>query len=99
MHHDTPPCGMPWNPHACERHDWAKQLYCAWTVSEWHIKQFFSMHRNLVDTWTRLNDYHALGNNHVRKIRSGHPHAPILATWDDHDYGLDDAGAEYPHRA
>ena len=33
MHHDTPPCGMPWNPHACERHDWAKQLYRAWTVS------------------------------------------------------------------
>lgn len=23
---------------------------------------------------------------------------PHLATWDDHDYGLDDAGAEYPHR-
>jgi alkaline phosphatase D len=21
---------------------------------------------------------------------------PILATWDDHDYGADDAGAEYP---
>lgn len=24
---------------------------------------------------------------------------PILATWDDHDYGWNDAGAEYPHRA
>ena len=23
---------------------------------------------------------------------------PILATWDDHDYGADDAGAEYPKR-
>jgi alkaline phosphatase D len=24
--------------------------------------------------------------------------APVLATWDDHDYGRDDAGAEYPLR-
>lgn len=24
---------------------------------------------------------------------------PMLATWDDHDYGLNDAGAEYPHKA
>jgi alkaline phosphatase D len=23
---------------------------------------------------------------------------PLLGTWDDHDYGLDDAGAEYPHK-
>ena len=23
---------------------------------------------------------------------------PILATWDDHDYGRNDAGADYPHR-
>jgi alkaline phosphatase D len=25
--------------------------------------------------------------------------APVLATWDDHDYGQDGAGAEYPQRA
>ncbi len=24
---------------------------------------------------------------------------PILATWDDHEYGVDDGGAEYPQRA
>ena len=24
---------------------------------------------------------------------------PVLATWDDHDYGLNDAGADYPYRA
>jgi alkaline phosphatase D len=23
---------------------------------------------------------------------------PLLGTWDDHDYGLNDAGAEYPHK-
>ncbi|WP_197442179.1 alkaline phosphatase D family protein [Thalassoglobus polymorphus] len=25
-------------------------------------------------------------------------HAPIFAVWDDHDYGLNDAGADYPQR-
>ncbi len=25
--------------------------------------------------------------------------APVLATWDDHDFGGDDAGRDYPHRA
>jgi alkaline phosphatase D len=24
--------------------------------------------------------------------------APILATWDDHDYGVNDGGADYPHK-
>ena len=24
---------------------------------------------------------------------------PIIGTWDDHDYGLNDAGAEFPFRA
>src|SRR3954453_1080486 len=28
-----------------------------------------------------------------RKLKS---QCPIIATWDDHDYGLNDAGAEYP---
>src|SRR5262245_38280903 len=23
---------------------------------------------------------------------------PVIGTWDDHDYGLNDAGAEYPHK-
>jgi len=30
-----------------------------------------------------------------RKLRE---RTPVLATWDDHDYGEDDAGAEYPER-
>ena len=70
-----------------------------WKIIEWHAKQFVSHHYNLVDTWCRLTDYHALGKNHVRKIQSGHRNAPLFATWDDHDYGEDDAGLEYEHRA
>jgi alkaline phosphatase D len=31
-----------------------------------------------------------------RKLRET---VPVLATWDDHDYGANDAGAEYPKRA
>tara|TARA_B100000482_G_scaffold68465_1_gene48093 strand:+ start:342 stop:1634 length:1293 start_codon:yes stop_codon:yes gene_type:complete len=98
MHHDTPPCGMPWNEHKCERVDWVRQLYRVWTTADRWVRASFSSHRNLVDTWSRMDDYNALGKNHVRKIRGGHPHAPILATWDDHDYGEDDAGAEYAHK-
>ena len=32
------------------------------------------------------------GFQRIRKV------CPILATWDDHDYGLNDGGAEYPQR-
>ena len=95
MHHDTPPCGMPWNEHTCERVDWVRQIYRAWTMADHWFRAAFSSHKDLVDTWTRMDDYNALYKNHVRKIRGGHPHAPILATWDDHDYGEDDAGREY----
>lgn len=31
-----------------------------------------------------------------RRLRA---HCPVLATWDDHDYGRNDAGAEYPRKA
>jgi alkaline phosphatase D len=31
----------------------------------------------------------------LRRLRDGVPH---LATWDDHDYGLNDAGAEFAHK-
>jgi alkaline phosphatase D len=40
--------------------------------------------------------YAALGANPgFRRLREN---VPVLATWDDHDYGADDAGAEYPAR-
>lgn len=32
----------------------------------------------------------------LQAFRRRHPH---LAIWDDHDYGVDDAGGEYPHKA
>lgn len=38
--------------------------------------------------------YDALGRQAgYRRLRE---RVPVLATWDDHDYGADDAGAEYP---
>src|SRR5262245_9206556 len=30
-----------------------------------------------------------------KKLRAA---CPLMATWDDHDYGQDDAGAEFPHK-
>lgn len=35
------------------------------------------------------------GQPGMQKLKAA---CPILATWDDHDYGWNDAGAEYPHR-
>lgn len=40
--------------------------------------------------------YHALAiSPFFQSLRAA---APILATWDDHDYGLNDGGADYPMR-
>ena len=38
----------------------------------------------------------AASNRHLRSLRSS---IPFLSTWDDHDYGENDAGASYPMRA
>ena len=40
--------------------------------------------------------YRRLGEN--ADFRRLHDAAPMLATWDDHDYGVNDGGAEYPQR-
>jgi alkaline phosphatase D len=41
-------------------------------------------------------DYATLGNSPgYRRLRAA---VPILSTWDDHDYGANDAGAEYPRK-
>jgi len=41
--------------------------------------------------------YETLGADEgFRRLRES---CPVLATWDDHDYGLNDAGADYPKRA
>ncbi len=46
---------------------------------------------------TLRRKYNKLGNKpsfkHLAK------HVPIIATWDDHDYGQNDAGKEYPFKA
>ena len=91
-----PPEGFALN--SGERVDWVRQIYRVWTAADRYIRAAVSSHKNLVNTWTFMDDYNALGKNHIRKIRGGHPHAPILATWDDHDYGEDDAGVEYAHK-
>lgn len=45
--------------------------------------------------------YQDLTNNHefMRfRYRANRQSVDVLATWDDHDYGLNDAGAEFPHK-
>ncbi len=43
------------------------------------------------------SQYDLLGNNYdFRQLRAN---VPVVATWDDHDYGQNNAGAEFPYKA
>lgn len=55
-----------------------------------------NVYANAEDEATLREAYAALGRSEgfVRVRRT----TPLLATWDDHDYGRDDAGREYPLR-
>ncbi len=49
--------------------------------------------KNMVDM---ADKYQRLGNNpDIKALRLA---TPVIATWDDHDYGENDAGAEYPQK-
>jgi len=55
-----------------------------------------NVYANAEDEATLREAYAALGRSEgFRRIRAT---TPVLATWDDHDYGRDDAGREYPLR-
>ncbi len=55
-----------------------------------------NVYANAEDEATLREAYAQLGRNEgFRRIRAA---TPVLATWDDHDYGRDDAGREYPLR-
>ena len=52
----------------------------------------------------RENDVETLENAYLKQTQSAPLNrlraiTPRLAVWDDHDYGLNDAGAEFPYRA
>ena len=40
-----------------------------------------------------------VAQNQVRGYRELREAVPVIGTWDDHDYGLNDGGSEYPARA
>lgn len=55
-----------------------------------------NVYANAEDEATLRRAYAALGASEgYRRVRAT---TPVLATWDDHDYGRDDAGSEYRHR-
>ena len=46
--------------------------------------------------WVLRKKYRTLKNNpHYKKFEA---RTPIIATWDDHDYGLNDSGKHYPKK-
>jgi len=55
-----------------------------------------NVYANAEDEATRREAYATLGRSEgFGRVRGT---TPVLATWDDHDYGRDDAGREYPLR-
>ncbi|KAJ4793573.1 Calcineurin-like metallo-phosphoesterase superfamily protein [Rhynchospora pubera] len=65
------------------------------TVGPWkNIERFFP---STEDELSRR--YAAVKSNPgYARLRQGHPKVSIIGTWDDHDYGLNDAGKEFPYK-
>ena len=51
--------------------------------------------RGIYRAWQDLSENHEFSRFQYRVQRES---IDILATWDDHDYGLNDAGAEFPYK-
>ncbi|MEM1204085.1 MAG: alkaline phosphatase D family protein [Acidobacteriota bacterium] len=56
-----------------------------------------NIYSDTVDMDRMAEDYETLAA--VPEFAALRAKVPILATWDDHDYGANDAGAEYPKKA
>lgn len=90
-YHDVPGCGVPWNSQ-CSLGEWYVELR-RWILALWRLLVHGSAKE---DEMRRRDDYEALGRIHVDPLREAlHSDVPILATWDDHDFGKNDAGSEY----
>lgn len=50
------------------------------------------------ETPEALRQRHADFAREAAELQAFRRRVPHLAIWDDHDYGVDDAGAEYPHK-
>ena len=93
-YHDMPSCGIPWNFEPCTSRDW-------WIL----LKRIgISFRRRLLfgaeeeDRRRREDDYDVLGRDHVFPFVRRTPRTKIFATYDDHDFGADDAGSDYPYK-
>lgn len=71
------------------------------TVVEWEPDMFIYLGDNIYgdtrDMAELQSRYDLLGAN--RDFRNLRSRMPVIATWDDHDYGENDAGKEYPLKA
>lgn len=91
-YHDTPCCGVPWNPDGCTTTEWLDEVVRWLTVA--YRRFMYGARRE--DALRRDEDYAALWTMHVEPLQLAQPEMPILATWDDHDLGANDAGSEFP---
>jgi alkaline phosphatase D len=55
-----------------------------------------NIYADTTDMTVMAHKYQMLGNQPgFKRVRA---HCPVVAIWDDHDYGVNDGGAEYPMR-
>lgn len=90
-YHDTPSCGVPWNEVSCRSSEWLAE------VARWLkvLLRWLAFGAEREDALRRTDDYRALFERHVGPLRAARPDMPILATWDDHDLGANDASSDY----
>lgn len=59
----------------------------------WGGDNIYSDTEDMQEMWSDYQEL--LSNPAYQKLKN---HVPVMATWDDHDYGLNDGGAEFPKR-
>lgn len=69
-----------------------------WATETCGISEWVRTIRSFMVSDKRRHDYDMLWRNHVGPLREALPSMPIVATWDDHDLGQDDAGSDYIHK-
>ena len=92
-YHDTPSCGIPWAERWCTWDEWRRESR-RWLRAAVRRMTYGAQRE---DAMRRDDDYATLWTKHVGPMRSRLPRTSVLATWDDHDVGANDAGSDFPY--
>ncbi len=92
--------GAPWRLAfgSCAKQDKPQPIWSAVAAAQPHLFAFLgdNFYGDATTPEMLRAAYAAFGQvDALQRFRREHAH---VAIWDDHDYGVDDAGAEYPHK-